>query len=199
MELLGPSLHDHVVRYGPYPLVKVLSLAIQLLSTIEYIHSCHLIHCDITPMNILMGREQQILPSIHLIDYGLARRFPAPDSFNHYPFHAGEPFVGTATFASVNAHRGYTLSRRDDLESLSYVFLYLLAGSLPWQNLKAKTLRLSTQVAGKYKQQDLEHIFRKYPVEFLDFHKYARNLGFYETPNYAYYSSCFHKCLQAHG
>lgn len=143
-----------------------------------------------------MGREQQTLPSIYLIDYGLARRFPAPDSFNHYPFHAGEPFVGTATFASVNAHRGYTLSRRDDLESLSYVFLYLLAGSLPWQNLKAKTLRLSTQVAGKYKQQDLEHIFRKYPVEFLDFHKYARNLGFYETPNYAYYSSCFHKCLQ---
>lgn len=31
MELLGPSLHDHVVRYGPYPLVKVLSLAIQVV------------------------------------------------------------------------------------------------------------------------------------------------------------------------
>lgn len=148
-------------------------------------------------MNILMGLEQQSLPSIHLIDYGLARWFRNLDNLNHYPFDTGEPFVGTATFASVNAHKGYTLSRRDDLESLSYVLLYLLAGSLPWQTLKAKTLRLTIQVAGKCKQEqkDVEHLFRKYPVEFLNFYRYARNLSYYETPNYAYYSACFHKLL----
>ena len=34
---------------------------------------------------------------------------------------------------SVNSHRGQTQSRRDDIESLSYLLLFLLNGSLPWQ------------------------------------------------------------------
>ena len=43
---------------------------------------------------------------------------------------------------SVNSHRGQTQSRRDDIESLSYLLLFLLNGSLPWQVMLMK-LRLS--------------------------------------------------------
>ena len=36
---------------------------------------------------------------------------------------------------SVNAMRGAEQSRRDDLESLAYLFIYLMRGQLPWSNL----------------------------------------------------------------
>ena len=41
---------------------------------------------------------------------------------------------GTIRYACVHAHLGRTASRRDDLESLAYTLLFLLRGSLPWQD-----------------------------------------------------------------
>lgn len=47
----------------------------------------------------------------------------------------GKSFVGTTRYASYAAHIGKELGRKDDLESLIYVIIYLIKGNLPWQSV----------------------------------------------------------------
>ena len=46
-----------------------------------------------------------------------------------------EGLVGTARYASIAAHQHLEQAPKDDLESLGYVLLFCLKGSLSWQNL----------------------------------------------------------------
>src|SRR5712672_3378511 len=118
-------------------------------------------------------------------------------SSDHIPLTMGRPFIGTTTFASVNTHKGITPSRRNDIESLSYILLYLLRGTLPWQTINTKSLTQRNQLVAKQKQAcNVEQLFKQYPVEFLDLYKHVRQLGFVQRPDYNYHKACFSALLE---
>ena len=77
--------------------------------------------------------------------------------------------------------------RCDDLESLGYILLYFLRGSLPWQGLE---IRDQTQkdrlILEKKKTISSEELCRDLPKEFAIYFNHIRSLDFGETPAYAY-------------
>ena len=96
----------------------------------ENVHNRSIVHRDLKPENILFGRGDKE-NSVYLIDYGISKQFKDSNN-NHIPFRYNKPFIGTARYASIASHKGYEIGRKDDLESLGYLFVYLLKANLPW-------------------------------------------------------------------
>uniref|UniRef100_A0A7S1EUT4 non-specific serine/threonine protein kinase n=1 Tax=Timspurckia oligopyrenoides TaxID=708627 RepID=A0A7S1EUT4_9RHOD len=192
IDLLGPSLEDLFnFCHRRFSLKTVLMLADQMLARVEYVHSRSFLHRDIKPDNFLMGvgKDANI---VYFIDFGLAKKYRDHRTHLHIPYRENKNLTGTARYASINTHLGIEQCRRDDLESLGFVFMYFNRGSLPWQGLRAQTKKMKYQkISDKKVSTSIVELCRGYPIEFQSYLAYCRALRFDEKPDYSYLRRLF--------
>ncbi|KAL4571831.1 hypothetical protein LXL04_018596 [Taraxacum kok-saghyz] len=192
MDLLGPSLEDLFNFCSrKLSLKTVLMLADQMINRIEFVHSKSFLHRDIKPDNFLMGLGRRA-NQVYIIDFGLVKKYRDTTTHQHIPYRENKNLTGTARYASMNTHLGIEQSRRDDLESLGYVLMYFLRGSLPWQGLKAGNKKQKYEkISEKKVSTSIEALCRGYPTEFASYFHYCRSLRFEDKPDYAYLKRIF--------
>ena len=96
-------------------------------------HRAGYVHADLKPANFLfeLGDIKEATNNVYIVDFGLSRKF-IDEKGNHLPIKSNQGIRGTLPFISMNTHSGIRMSRRDDIESLAYVTMYLVKGTLPW-------------------------------------------------------------------
>lgn len=180
-------LHDEFgKRMSPAMASQVVS---SMLRCIEGLHRCGYIHNDVKPENFLLDSDGKI----YLIDLGLASTYLDPLTNQHIELRKSKGIKGTLRFASINLHQRVVPSRRDDIESLFYVWLYFVMGRLPWQNLQSANGKSATvkrwkdvlRVKQGFRIDRVCNALEPDMIQFIEvFRDHFVEMGFQQCPDY---------------
>jgi len=178
MDLVGRSLFDIRLSLRQFSIKTVLMIAIKTLTALEELHGCGYVHHDIKPDNLATALSPSD-PRIFLIDLGLS--LPYCWDGQHCSYAETSGFQGTPFFCSVNMLKGVRASRRDDVEALGYVLIYLLTGKLPWISGPRRSFRDLYKTREK---MTAVKVCAEVDGEFRTYLETCQGLSFEEKPNY---------------
>ena len=200
MERLGKSIETLFnENHKKFSLLTCIMIIDQIISRIEVLHSKNLIHRDIKPDNFLIGigNKKNV---IYAIDFGLSKKYRDSRTGLHIPYRDGKDLTGTARYASINTHLGVEQSRRDDIESIGYMMIYLMKGSLPWQGMVNSNPKKKYDTIKKIKiEKKLTDLCEGLPKECIQFIQYARDMRFEDKPDYKFLKKLLHKMAKRNG
>ena len=147
-------IHNEISKNN---IIKMISKMINILQTI---HNIGVIHRDIKPQNFMIKNEE-----IFLIDFGLSTIFVDEYLKHIEPKNDSSFIIGTPKFISLHIHNGKDASRRDDVISLMYLYLYMNNDlQLPWENVQDRQDEYSPHHILHFKNQErkrMKELFQK--------------------------------------
>lgn len=183
----------------PLPLATVLNIAVQVINSLEYLHSKHYTHNDVKAQNLLLDAGGC---DVFLVDFGLACKFK-----DNYGFHCDgggderKAHEGTLEYTSRDAHIG-AHSRRGDLETLGYNLVHWASGFLPWMETEDHEY-VQAQKNGFLENVETFMIkcFKPepYPDVLKEYFEYICQLEFKTRPDYKHLRKMLGKALDELG
>ena len=186
MTLYECSLYDYRLKGQPTE-AKMAKIIWKILEIIESVHKHFVVHRDIKPQNFMIKSGE-----IYLIDFGLATFYIGEDG-EHCPNKPTTAIIGSPLFVSVRIHEGNRYSRRDDLISIGYLYLWMLGSfiTLPnnimnesLQGRECSPIDLDYPV-NKYLMKQKENIESNKTSGIQSYMEYVYGLLYDEIPKYA--------------
>jgi serine/threonine protein kinase len=124
----GENLEDLLEREGRVGTARAVAITRQVAAGLSALHAANIVHRDIKPGNILLGRDG----SVRITDFGLARNLRLRDRMT-----VAGVFMGTPEYVAPEQVKGPAVDARTDLYSLGICFYRMLSGELPFEALSA--------------------------------------------------------------
>ena len=137
MEFVDGETLAEVVRRGAVPVHDVAAMGRALAEALQHVHEERLVHRDVKPANVLVGRDGRV----RLTDFGIARLVDAAKVT------ATGFTVGTASYLSPEQVTGAAVGPPSDVYSLGLVLIECLTGEREYSGsaVEAAMARLHRQ------------------------------------------------------
>lgn len=157
MPLYDCSLEDYYNNISMSKKGCLLDI-LKIIEILSFIHECGVLHCDIKPDNFMIKQD-----NIYLIDFGLSCIY-VDENLKPFPRKNDSIFItGTPKFISLNIHNGLSPSRRDDLISAIYIYIYFINNkNLLWLNVQDKRDSYSPNHINHFKNQERKRLKMEY-------------------------------------
>ncbi len=129
-EPMAPVDLSHVLSLGtPCPLTLALELGRQTLLALDYLHRTGVVHGDLRPDNLLVGKTSAGYPHLKLIDLGISR------VVKEHGLESGDLHIDQVRYASPEhfeeSNEVHRLDPRSDLYCLGVLLYELCTGQCP--------------------------------------------------------------------
>jgi hypothetical protein len=173
-------------------------LADQLLTRFECLHARGYTHGSVKLANFTIGDKQRVNSCCYMIDFGRSKKYIDTKGV-HIDVHSYSSTM-QGSFFSINACEGGAQSRRDDMQSLGYMLMYFLRGSLPWAGgLRGHSKQNRVRSLHVKKDTSAKQLCRGYPQEFREYFAHIASLGFEDRPDYAHLRGLFRALFEQQG
>ncbi|HTS13450.1 MAG TPA: tetratricopeptide repeat protein [Candidatus Limnocylindrales bacterium] len=120
----GQDLHQIIADNPKMPLDRVLNFARQFAEALAAAHAEGVIHRDLKPQNILVGKGDQI----YISDFGLAKSFDE----GAVGMTRSGAFLGTPRYMSPEQVEGKPADQRSDLYAYGLILYEMVTGDVPF-------------------------------------------------------------------
>lgn len=148
-----------------------------IFKTFENIHNYGYLHRDIKPSNICLDVNDEPV----IIDFGFAKKYIVNN--NHIKEKKIKSVIGSYSFISKNIYNLIEPSRRDDIESLIYVYIFMIIQKDYEKYIINLKINSNMYVKNLLILSNIEEKIVNNIIEILD---YIKTLKFENQPNYNY-------------